>query len=246
MRRTVIQISLFIVVVLAGYLGLFQREFVKGWFGKMTRQAKGYSPAATPRDALDKFREAVKDRDYETAATYCGGDYAELMRKSAKAAASLGTAIDDVKYNMEKNGVKSDKARLALLLLEPFPTDFKITQVKEQGEDRAYATIVEETGAPLKLDGRYENWNIDPLMCRSLAKGIPQLVELRREGQGDQKYWKIYFPVSPALNLSVDQLREKYQNYVRGLNKIKYEVVNDPVTKSDVEARLRTELEEAK
>jgi hypothetical protein len=245
MRRTIIQVSLIITVLLAGYLGLFQREFVKGWFGKMTRHAKGYSPAATPREALDKFRDAIRDRDYDTAATYCGGDYAELMRKSATAASSLGNTIDSLRDNMEEFGVKSDRTRLVLALLEPFPTNFKVTQVKEQGEDRAYATIVEEGGAPIHLD-RYENWNIDPLMIRSLAKGIPQQVELRREGSGAEKCWKIYFPVTPALNVSVDQLREKYQNYVRGMKKVISEVKNDPVTKSDVEARLRTELEDAK
>jgi hypothetical protein len=83
-------------------------------------------------------------------------------------------------------------------------------------------------------------------MIRSLAKGIPLQVELRREGSGNEKQWKIYFPVTPALNLSVDQLCDKYQNYVRAIKKVVYEVKNDPVTKSDVEARLKTELEQAK
>jgi hypothetical protein len=245
MRRTIIQVSLILTVVLAGYLGLFQREFVKGWFGKITRQAKGYGPAATPREAVDKFRDAIRDRDYETAATYCGGDYAELMRKSATAASSLGKTIDSLRDNMEEFGVKSDRCRLVLALLEPFPIDFKVTEVKEQGEERAYATLVEEGGAPFHIE-RYESWNIDPLMIRSLAKGIPLQVELRREGSGSDKCWKIWFPVTPALNLSVDQMREKYQNYVRAMKKVIYEVKNDPVTKSDVEARLKTELESAK
>jgi hypothetical protein len=104
---------------------------------------------------------------------------------------------------------------------------------------------VEEGGAPFHIE-RYESWNIDPLMIRSLAKGIPLQVELRREGSGSDKCWKIWFPVTPALNLSVDQMREKYQNYVRAMKKVIYEVKNDPVTKSDVEARLKTELESAK
>jgi hypothetical protein len=246
MRRLVIQISLFVVFVLIAYLGLFQREFVKGWFGKMTREAKGYTPAETPREALDKFREAVANRDYDAAATYCGGDYAEVMRKSAKAAEELGKAIDNLQSNMDAQGVQSDRARLVLMVLEPFPTKFKVGEIKQQGEDRAYATVLEDTGAPLRLDGRYENWNLDPLMLRSLARGLTQHVELRREGQGDKKYWKIYFPVTPILNLSSDQLVQKYQNYVRALDKVKYEVKNDPVTKSDVERRLKAELEEAK
>ena len=246
MRRVIVQVSLILFFLIAGYLGIFQREFVKGWFGKMRLDAKGYKPATTPREALDHFRDAVKNRDYDAAATYCGGDYAEIMRKASKPAASLGESIDNLVTNMDSNGIKSYRTKLVLMLLEPFPTNFKVTQIKEQGEDRAYATLVEDTGAPLKLDGRYENWNLDPLMLRSLARGIPQQVELRREGAGDQKIWKIYFPVTPVLNLSVDELCDKYQNYVRALDKVKYEVKNDPVTKSDVERRLKTELEEAK
>jgi hypothetical protein len=246
MRKLVIQVSLFLVFVLVAYLGLFQREFVKGWFGKMTREAKGYKPAETPREALDRFRDAVASRDYDAAATYCGGDYAEVMRKASKAAEELGKSIDNLQSNMDSQGIQSDRARLVLMLLEPFPTKFKVGEIKQQGEDRAYATILEETGAPLKLDGRYENWNLDPLMLRSLARGLTQHVELRREGEGDKKSWKIYFPVTPTLNLCSDQLVQKYKNYVRALDKVKYEVKNDPVTKSDVEHRLKTELEEAK
>jgi hypothetical protein len=246
MRRLVIQISLFLVFVLVAYLGLFQREFVKGWFGKMTREAKGYTPAETPREALDKFREAVANRDYDAAATYCGGEYAEIMRKCSKAAEEFGKSIDSLQSNMDSQGIQSDRARLVLMLMEPFPTKFKVGEIKQQGEDRAYATILEDTGAPLKLDGRYENWNLDPLMIRSLARGLSQHVELRREGEGDRKYWRIYFPVTPILNLTSDQLVQKYKNYVRALDKVKYEVKNDPVTKSDVERRLKEELEEAK
>ena len=58
---------------------------VKKWF----RTAEGFTAAKTPNEALDKFRDAIKKRDYETAATYCGGDYAEQDRLVVHCSAPL-------------------------------------------------------------------------------------------------------------------------------------------------------------
>src|SRR5262249_1640411 len=70
----------------AGYVLVFEREWLFGLFRKGIQQAKGYTPAKTPQEAMDKFKAAVKERDYESAALYCGPDYAEQLRKAAPVA----------------------------------------------------------------------------------------------------------------------------------------------------------------
>ncbi len=122
-----------IIVGLLGAIGLFvfvedsRPPIVKKWF----RQAMGLGPAKTPTEALDRFREAVKKRDYATAAEFCDTDYREQVLKVAKSARKLGEAIDSLVYNMDKHGVNSKKTLHMLRLLEPFPKTFKVVDVKE-------------------------------------------------------------------------------------------------------------------
>src|SRR5439155_1825813 len=121
--------------------------------------------------------------------------------------------------------------------LEPFPTEFKVLDVKQQGDDKAFADLGESAdGRPLRLDAFNEPWNVDFDMFRALVP-IPwnNRVELRRESQ--EKGWQIYFPVNQRLRASVDKLKDHQGNYVRALEQVKNEVKHDAATKSDVERR---------
>ena len=249
MRATKLLLVLAVVgIIVITAIFLIFPETQPGMVKKQMRSFKGFGPAQTPNEALDKFKNAIKERDYETASVFCTGEYAEFMLKGSKAAQKLGKAIDELVDNLETTGVKSTKARLTLSQLEPFPLDFKVIDVKNVGEDRAVARL----GAA--VDGKLFGFNsaeelirnVDNDMLRSLVP-LPWdgAVDLVRDGQGD-KSWKLSFPVTPRLRTSVDKLVNNYSNYVRALDKVKYEVKHDAATKGDVESRLETELSGAK
>src|SRR5438552_16751430 len=111
MRQTFVQICLIVAVVVAGFLALFKRDAVMSLFKEGYAAARGYSPAKTPDEALTRFREAVKEHDYETAASYCGGEYSEMMRKGAKAGQALAREIDNLVSNVEKRDFNAETVR---------------------------------------------------------------------------------------------------------------------------------------
>src|SRR5438128_1286665 len=104
MRKFIVGIAAFAVVTLGAYIGLFQRAAVMSLFAQGKLAAQGYSPAATPSEALDDFRRALKERNYEAAELYLGGDYAEQFHKGAKNGQKLGAAIDNLLSTMETTG----------------------------------------------------------------------------------------------------------------------------------------------
>jgi hypothetical protein len=133
------KVLIFVIVAgVIGAAGLFtfapntRPDFVKGWF----RKASGFTPAKTPNECLDKFKAAIEKRDYETAALYTTGEYTEFLIKTAKGAQTLGKSIDSLVYNLDKYGVRSDKAKLVLHRLEPFPRSYKVVDVKTKGDDK--------------------------------------------------------------------------------------------------------------
>jgi len=102
--------KLLLLVVIGGAIlatGVFtfvpslRPPIVNKWF----RTAAGFSPAATPQEAIDKFKDCIKKRDYKTAAeVYTTGDYREQMLKVADKAKELGEMIDSLLYNMDTKG----------------------------------------------------------------------------------------------------------------------------------------------
>ncbi len=226
---------------------------VKAWF----RKAQGFGPAKTPTEALDRFRDAVKKRDYETAATFCGPDYAEQMRKAAKGANKLGTAADELMHNVEEvANINSPMGKYVIRLLEPFPRDFKYDLLDasgrpyayKEGDTVAYANILLMDGKPLNARDLYsnQNWNFDERILLSLVPiGAVGAVPVKLEGE-KEKAWKIHFPVTPRLRESVDYLKENAGNYARALDNLKYAIKHEAATKEDFENQLRTQLEKAK
>jgi hypothetical protein len=220
MRRFLFTVAAMVVVALAAYLGLFQREALWGLWTRSKLAAEGYGPARTPSEAMDKFLKAIKDRNYEAAESYLGGDYAEQFHKGAKQGQPLGVAIDNLNAALEKTGVKSDRVKVILKLMDPFPTGLKVVDVKQDG-DKAHATITEEPGVLLRPDGRVENWDLPPALCQALFRGVL--------GSG-----------------TIDYLNDNGSNYVNALERVKEDVKNDATTKADLERALRTALSDSK
>lgn len=86
----------------------------------------GFTPATTPEEAMEKFREAIQQRKYRWAAKYCTKDYAEILVKSDGAAARMGDLIDKIRDYMLSKNLQTDQAQLLLYYLDPFPSNFKV------------------------------------------------------------------------------------------------------------------------
>jgi len=245
MRKLIVQLAVVATIVLIGFLALFKRDAVKSLFSQLKDEVTGFTPAKTPDEALDKFRKAIKQREYETAARYCAGPYAEQMRKAATAARELGKAIDHMMEAIEKRDLSaSDRTKLALLFLEPFPPGFEYVIEKQTSDDKAYAKLSASSTVAFKTtDYRFEVWNLDQRVLGALWFGIPERVELRQEGKGNDKDWKIHFPVSERMQKAVLRLIDKYKDYKAALNKVSTGIRTDAVTKDDVDNSVKKELE---
>jgi hypothetical protein len=216
---------------------------VKNWF----RQASGFAPAKTPTEALDKFREAVKKRDYETAAEFCDKEYKEQMMKVAAGAKKLGDSIDSLAYNMDKHGVVNPKTKLMLRLLEPFPKTFKVLDVKETEKDKKATARIGEDDPVTGLDTLPRDFfekhrhMIGALLPGEFGTNW-EYVDLVKETNG----WKIVIPVTTRLRVSVDHLKDNATNYANGIKQVSDSVKNNPSTKEQVQSELERVLNESK
>src|SRR5262249_30812469 len=176
----------FVVVVGAvgaGFLDLAEVPFLI----EFARRVKAYSRAKTPDEALDRYKKALEERNYEMAARYLDGDYAVQLRKQAKVAGRLGKAIDTFRSTAKDRSLINDKVELMLARIEPFPKTISVKDVKTEG-DKAAALIVSETpsrfvprsGLPVALKKTDGIWRID-LPLTGNAREI--LDYLERNGQ---------------------------------------------------------------
>jgi hypothetical protein len=248
MRKFIVGVAAILVLLGIAYIALFKRDAVMSLFNQGALAAQGFTPAKTPSEALDSFRKAIKERNYAAAEMYLGGDYSEQFHKGAKNGQNLGIAIDNLFNAMEKTGTKSDKVKLVLRLLDPFPATLKVLKVEPNGDKSAYAILTEESGSPLDIRGTFQDWTIDPRMFRSLFRSVPPdgRVELRKEGDSANGQWKIFLPVTPELRSCVDYLAENGSNYVNAINRVKEDLKNDATTKESLENALKKALEESK
>jgi hypothetical protein len=227
--------------------------FVKSWFFK----AQGFSPATSPTDALTKFREALQKRNYDAAQLYLAGDYSDEFRRAAEGAQTLAEAIDDLAHNVQNVAkINSDRGKVTLALLDPWPKDWKFEMDKKEGEEERTAYIAIEAISPDMLtSGKLSYnpaWRLNRYIVLSLVPlgayeplGLP--VKLKAEGT-KEKVWKLHFPVSEDLHEKVAYLKDNYGNYAGALNSIKWSVKNDPTvyTKDGYETALRQELDKLK
>lgn len=238
MRKFAVPIAL--VVVPLGYLFLLGPDGLRNRYLDFK-----HPPARTPQEAMDRFVELVRKRDYEAAALYLDDDAAEQFKKAALAAGELGEALDNLRQHMKQEGVRSAPAEMVLHLMEPFPTRIKVHSVKQHGLDRASAVLVEDLDT--SLNGNISDWPLDPRMVRPLFPGFRSgsVVELRRHERSRRSFWKVHLPVTGPQREAVDYLTTHYQNYVRGIQKVKDSIERDVITGKELENALRTEMKKA-
>lgn len=180
--------------------------------------AAGFTPAKNPTEAMDKFREAIKSRKYKFAAIYCTKDYAEMLKRSHNSASELGGMIDKIHNWGDNKKILSDKTKLVLYTIDPFPQNFESgPPPKLEGDDKAYAAYKWE---PLKLENLGTNLveemkSMDPRMFQNVLsfRVFNGKIELVKVGED----WKLNIPINPAWTTEVAHYNEHSKTYVTGL-----------------------------
>lgn len=216
---------------------------VNNWFN----QAKGFGPATSAEDALDKFKRAIEKRDYDAAKQYLTGDYAEFFSKGMNDARELVTAIDELTAAMKTTGVKSDKVDLWLFWLDPLPP-FKY-EVKNKDTGTVTALVHWNEDAARLRGVTTETYRVNPLLMHSLlptgtAIPVAMTVYLKKAGEG----WKLELPIRSGdrhLRDCVETLRKNATNYRNAIQDIKNSIKNNPAVKEDFEREFKTNLEKA-
>jgi hypothetical protein len=126
----------------------YRPEFAK----KTLRDLSGYTPAKTPSEAVEKFRDCIRKRDYDTAVLYTGGPYKEYLLMGAEPAAKLAASVDDLAYNVNDMAkINSPDGKYVLDRMQPFPKDFKFS-IHEPPTDQEFKTLYALFPADFPID----------------------------------------------------------------------------------------------
>jgi hypothetical protein len=205
-------IILVLVVLGIGYVVVFKRD----WIFKGQQLASGYTAAATPDQAMNKFRDAILNRQYKYAATYCTGPYAELLLKAHDAAVAVGGEIDSITDYMKNKGLQTDRSVLLLYNLDPFPKSFIVKGMPEKkGETKSVGAF--QMDWPV-LDNKanfakFDEWtkDLDIKMFQNVLTPRTDFgaVEIVKEGDA----WKLIIPIPPGMADAVNYFNDKYRTY---------------------------------
>jgi hypothetical protein len=237
-------VSLVVFITIVGgavYLVAFKRDWLFEKAEEGLRLAQGYTPAKTPRQAMEQFLKAVKERNYKAAAIYCTSEYAETLKKAHAPAADLGSLIDKAQTAMEDKWGRIEKATYVLRQLDPWPTCIKIGDVKEQnGKELAYGIFMPDLASPLQAPTPMEVQRLDPRMfANCLAMPVVGVkLAIKPEGAGDDKHWVIHVPMVQLQHDAVQYFLDHYKSYVHGMNEFRDRINRDTMLKDQVATDL--------
>lgn len=233
--------SIIIVLVLVGIVGFLVLTFggwmAIGWFRKENFDkglalAKGYTKAETAEQALDKFREAIQARDYNSASYYVTKDYSDLLKKTHAKANELGGYLDKINDWGKEKGILTDKLKVALFYADPFPKNFKAspTKPKEEGGKASGSYVwdlpytLDNPGATLQNET-----GLDPKMFKNILsyQAFNGKIDLVKEGDE----WKISLVVGPQWVAEANHFNDRAQTYITGLHGFWKDVNNQRYSK---------------
>ncbi|MGL6094366.1 MAG: hypothetical protein ACRC7O_01015 [Fimbriiglobus sp.] len=238
-RQMIVLLVLVGVIGGGGYLMVYKRDAVM-------RKVKGYKVAETPQDAADQFKKAIQNREFLIAADYVTPAYAEQLKRGGKVAGELGTAIDNLSYQMNTRELVRDEVKLVFQALDPFPKDITIV-VGPEKDGAAAATITFEV-PPVRGDQPATGkWAMKPDIFQTYARGLGAVnnkvtVAMKKT---PEEGWKFDLPADTGLATRVTYLNEKGNNYVNPMVVINQEVKIDPTTKENATQRLKELMEQA-
>jgi hypothetical protein len=254
-------IYVLILVAIVGFVG-FVFIFKPDWVRKAKKEVEagiqvhleGYGPAKTPREAMDQFLKAIKERNYKAAATYSTHDYADKLTRAHTACRSLGQAIDTLNNYIDEKGFKNDKCTELLLTLDPFPPYLKIVDQKEVRDKQVGAFILDPPKItegyqqiPARLDVKlltYKNALGAPAALFGALR--PTLLEIKSEGAGDNKIWKIDFNVPQPVHDGITWYMDNYKSYLEGLETFRGELRQGRWLKDQIAGELLDALGKSK
>jgi hypothetical protein len=270
--------ALFFVLLLGAIVGsivvFFFPDLRPGIVQNWMDTAAGITPADSPTQAIEKFRDCLKSRDYRGAAKYLGGDYGECFSHVTGPASKLAGSVEDLMSTIQTVGINAPDGKYVIDNMQPFPKEFDFSVTKElKGEDYRTLTVAFPKEFPsdqhkalgdkvalaritpklLKAgDSNAGKMNTGSMDRRIFLALVPLkwkwdgFVGLKDDGDDKQKNWKIYIPLSADVNESADYLKQNYGNYTQALKNVKNEIKRDAATKSTFEAELSKELVDAK
>ena len=201
--------------------------------------AAGYTPAKSPQEAMDQFRKAIQERKYKFAAIYVTKPYGEQLERAHDSAKELGEKIDRIRNFGDNKKILSDKVKLALYRIDPFPTNFKSGAAPKQEGDKATGKYVwelqklENPGANIFEDVQ----SMDAQMFKNVLRGTFFLGQLNLVKVGDD--WKIDVPMNPVWEADISHFVEHSKTHVTGLDGF----VNDMTREQfDSKAKFESEL----
>jgi hypothetical protein len=210
------------LLVFGGIIGGFW-FITKENMDKGVALAKGYTTAKDPAQAMDKFREAIHNRDYKSASYYCTKSYSEMLKRSHDGAAEIGADIDKIRKFGDNSGIMTDKLTIALHRLDPFPKNFKLgppLKVNDKAEKAKGIFLWDPLplkNPSLQLPMEVEVNKMDPAMYQNVlapAAIFAFEIELVREGEE----WKLNVPTNQPWELTVNIFNDKYKTYHTGLS----------------------------
>jgi len=215
-----------LIVAGAGYMLVFQRDKVNEWFGGAVRTAQGYTPAKTPREAAEKFLQAIKERRYKAAAVYCSGDYAAILKKADAAASTIGNHCDRLLKHLEEKAFTTPKSTYTLHQLDPFPTNIKLIDVKyKEGDKTAIAMYGPDPTVTLNMDplvgGELER--VDTAMFGNVLSPGPALLKVEVK-QDDKQNWLLNIPFAQIQHDRVNHFIQHYKAYDTAFDRLNDEV----------------------
>jgi hypothetical protein len=248
-------ISLLILVAIVGF-GAYV-YFCTDWLSKAKKEVdkairthvEGFGPAKSPREAMDQFLKAVKKRNFKAAAVYSTKDYADALIKSHDGASALGDEIDYVRSYLDDKQLASDKTTQLLFLLDPFPAAYlevgDVKEVKGKKDEKAKQLGAFVFKPPVITQGfRLDDLkSLDPKIVGLNAVGAPTVAnlgvhEIKSEGEGDEKVWKIDFPVPQPVREAVDYFNSNYKRYVSGMQKFRTTLRTESMLKDKIAPEL--------
>src|SRR5262249_20852211 len=217
---------------------------------------EGYGPAKSPREACEQFLKAVQARNYKAAAVYSTKDYADKLIKSHDGAKSPGNANDNWKIYPHDKQFNTEKSTQLLLLLDPFPAAYlKIGEVKEikgKNEEKSKQMGVFVFTPPTMKEGYNPNGlkGLDQKLFfvfpNALGAPSPGAHEIKSEGEGETKIWKIDFQVSQQVHDGIEYFNSHYKSYVAGLDNFRGQLRQDRILKDKVAPDLLLVLTDSK
>lgn len=209
------------IIILVAIIGFAAYLFIARpvWFTDLIGKAKNFvdPPAKTPTEAAERYCKAMNDRNYDSAAVYCKGNYGEALKKANDACIALGQSVDTIRNLAEKKGILNDESRFILDMLDPSPGTLKVKEVGEPKDGKAKVV--------LEVD--LFNWQLssDPtsafdkkMFTTVLTPSKILTIDAVEVGEGEEKQWKLDLPLSENHRSMIDHYIKNHRSYVTELD----------------------------